>query len=159
MSRLLALSLVAGAMPALAADVALNAGVLEVAGLPGPVHVGLYPNVAVSVAVPAGPVTLIPSLGLEWAPALGRGGFVAVVTADWALHPRVGLDVMLALIHDMPGLAFARSDLFAGGGVGCSLFFGRLTVSPFVALFAGLVTPGLSLVPGVNLAWTLASPT
>lgn len=155
MSRVLAFVLAVAPASALAADVALNAGVLEVAGLPGPVHVGLYPNVAVSVAVPAGPVTLIPSLGVEWAPELGRGGFVAVVTADLALNTRVGLDVELALIQDMPGLAFAKSDLFAGGGVGCSLFFGRLTVSPFVAFFLGLVTPGLSLVPGVNVAWTL----
>ncbi len=144
---------------AVAADVALNAGVLEVAGLPGPTHLGLYPNVAVSLAVPAGPLTVIPSLGVEWAPELGRGGLVATVTADWALNSRVGLDLQLALIHDMPGLDFGRSELFGGGGVGCSLFFGRLAVSPFVALFVGLGSGGLSLVPGLNLAWTLGSTT
>jgi hypothetical protein len=66
-----------------AADLAVNAGALEVVGLPKPQHQGLYPNVGVSVAVPGKNVTWIAALSIEWSFDQGRGGLVLVGTADF----------------------------------------------------------------------------
>jgi hypothetical protein len=67
----------------------------------------------------------------------------------------VGFDLNLALIHDQPGVDFSKADLFAGGGPGLSFFFGKWVVSPYVSIFAGLTTPGPSVVFGINVARTL----
>ncbi len=143
------------AAPAFAADFALNAGALEVVAFPPPAHAGLYPNLGVSVALPGPDVTWIVALSFEWSFDQGRGGLVLVGTADFPLSERVGLDLNLALIHDQPGVKFDHADFYVGGGPGLSFFFGKWTVSPYLSIFAGLVTPGASFVPGVNLARTL----
>ncbi len=142
------------ALPAGAADLALNVGALEVVTFPPPAHAGLYPNLGVSVALPKENVTYVVALSLEWSFDQGRGGLVLVGTADFPLGAHVGFDLNLALIHDQPGLHFDKSDFFVGGGPGLSFFFGRWTLSPFVSIFAGLTTPGASVVPGVNVART-----
>jgi hypothetical protein len=154
-TRLAALVLVLlGSVPASAADLAVNAGVLEVVTLPEPAHGGFYPSVGVSLVFPLGPVTLIPSLALEWAFELGRGGLVLGFTADFPLGPRLGFDLNVTLLHDQPGLDIARSAFFLGAGPGLSIFLGAWTISPFVSAFAGLSAGGWSLAPGVNVAWT-----
>lgn len=147
--------LLLGGTPALAADVALNVGLLEVVTLPQPAHAGLYPSVGVSLALPVGPTVLIPSLAAEWSFDQGRGGLVLGATLDVPLGRLVGVDLNLFLIHDMPGLELPHSIFFLGGGPGLSLFLGRWTLSVSLGLFTALGTWGLSLAPGLNLAWTL----
>jgi hypothetical protein len=138
-----------------AADVAVNAGALEVVVLPGPVHGGLYPYLGLSAAFPLKGVTLIPSLSVEVAPENWHWGLVAILTADFALSEKLGLDVNVALIHDQPGFRWLESVFYVGGGAGVSFFLGKWTVSPFVNVFATFGASGASVVPGVNVAYTL----
>ncbi len=153
--RALTVALVlSSSLPSSAADVALNVGVLEVVTLPPPAHGGFYPSLGVSVAFPLGPVTLIPSLALEWSFDQGRGGLVLGAVVDFPLSEHLGFDVNLSLTHDQPGLHFAESALFLGAGPGVSIFLGKWTISPYVGFFASLLSPGLSIGPGVNVAWT-----
>jgi hypothetical protein len=151
---MLAATVVLWGLPSRAADFSVNAGFLEVVAIPL-AHAGFYPYLGGAVTEPVGPVAVVGSLSLEWSPDQGRGGVVAVGTLDIPLNSRIGIDVNLAFIHDQPGLRFAESEFYLGGGPGVSLFFGRLTVSPFLSCFFGLKTPGLSVVPGLNIAWTL----
>lgn len=152
-TALLALVLLA-APTAHAVDFGLNVGALEVVLLP-PAHGGFYPYVGGFVAVPVvEKVTFLASLSVEWSFDQQRGGLVLVLTCDYALSERVGLDLNVALIHDQPGLRFLESQFFLGAGPGVTFFFGKWAVSPFVSFFGGLSAPGLSVVPGVNVART-----
>jgi hypothetical protein len=141
------------ASTAQAADFAVNAGALEVVGLP-PQHLGLYLYAGGSLAFVSERGALVPGLALEVAPENGRLGLVATVVADYPVTSGLGVDAQLALIHDQQGLDFRSSVFFAGAGGGVSLFFGKFTVSPFLNLFIALdSTKALSLVPGVNVAY------
>ena len=138
----------------LAADFAVNAGAIEVVALPW-AHAGLYPYVGGSVAFPLAHVTLIAALSVEWSFDQGRGGLVAAGTADFPLGPHLGVDLNLTFIHDMPGARVADSVFYLGLGPGVSIFLGRWAISPYVGVFTGLSAPGFSLVPGVNVAFTI----
>lgn len=140
-----------------AADVSLNVGALEVVALP-PAHAGFYPYIGGAMAFPAGPFTAVTSLSLEVSFDQGRGGLVALASLDYAFTKALGVDVFVALIHDQPRLSFSESLFFLGGGPGLSIFLGRWTLSPFLGLFAGLNAPGWSLVPGLNVSWTVGAP-
>ena len=153
--RWLATLILLAGPPARAAEVALNAGAIEVLALPGPSHAGLYPYIGVSLVVPTEKVTLIPGLAFELAPESGRLGLVASLVADWALSDRLGFDLNAALIHDQPGLDFRASEFFIGAGPGVSAFFGKWTASLYVNVFRGLNVDVWSVVPGVNIARTL----
>ena len=131
---------------------AANAGALEVVGVPGGTHLGVYPYLGGSLILPGERVTLVTGLAVEWSPESDRWGLVATFTADVALSPRLGLDLNLAVIHDKAGGDLGGAAFFAGAGPGLSIFAGRWTVSPFVSLFHGLNVSGWSLVPGVNVA-------
>jgi hypothetical protein len=139
----------------IAAPIALNAGAIEVVGVPDPTHLGVYPYVGVSTLVPTEHVAIIPSLAIEWSPEFSRWGFVASVAADYSLTPRLGLDVNVTLIHDQGGGAFGDAAFFLGAGPGISVFVGRTTISPYLSAFHGLNVSGWSIVPGVNVAVTL----
>lgn len=152
--RRLALGLLLLALPARAADFALNFGALEVVLLP-PAHGGFYPYLGGAVAVPLGhQFTFIGSVSFEWSFDQQRGGFVVVTTLDYLLGEHVGVDLNVAFIHDQPGLKFAEAEFFLGAGPGVSLLFGKWTISPFLNFFGGLRTPGSSIVPGLNVAFT-----
>lgn len=141
--------------PARAADFSVNVGALEVVLVPGG-HGGFYPYLGGAVAVPLGEgFSFVGSLSLEWSFDQRRGGFVVVTTLDYALGAHVGVDLNVAFIHDQPGLRFAEADFFLGAGPGLSFFVGRVTLSPFLNFFGGLVTNGASVVPGLNVALTL----
>ena len=142
--------------PALAADVALNLSALEVVTVPPPAHGGFYPSVGVSLAFPLGPVTIIPSLALEWSFDQGRGGLVLSATADFPVSERLGIDLNVFLVHDQPGLRVSESVFYVGAGPGLSIFLGKWTISPSLGVYAGLTTPGLSFGPAINLAWTIS---
>lgn len=132
----------------------VGVGALEVILLP-PAHGGFYPYLggSVTVPLPAG-FTFVGSLSYEWSFDQGRGGFVVVLTGDYALSERVGLDLNVAFIHDMPGVRFAESQLFLGAGPGVSIFLGKWTISPFLNFFGGLNVAGASIVPGLNVGYT-----
>ena len=153
--HLAVLGLLACASEARAMDVALNAGATEVLTVPPLAHLAVYPAVGVSLVQPLEHVTLIPGLAVEYAPETGAWGFILSLVADFALNDRLGLDLDVTLLHDQPGAHFEEAALLLGGGVGCSVFLGKWTVSPFVNVFHGLNVPGWSLVPGVNVAFTL----
>ncbi len=139
-----------------AADVALNVAALEAVTVPPPAHGGVYLSTGVSLAFPLGPVALVPSLALEWSFDQGRGGLVLGATADLPLNGRVGLDLSVFLAHDQPGLRFRESVFLIGAAPGVSFYLGKWTLSPSIGVYAGLSTPGLSIVPALNLAWTVS---
>lgn len=151
----ISLPLVTGSGTAHAADPIINVGATEVVAAPDVEHVGVYPYVAGSLAFPLSVGVLIPSLGVEMSPELSRWGFVAVVTFDVPMTPRIGLDVLVSAIHDQDGGDWGGSAFLAGGGLGMSFVVDRFVVSPSISLFGGLNTPGWSVVPGLNLAYGL----
>lgn len=150
-----ALLVALAAAPARAADFAVDTGFVEVVAIPSRQHVGLYPYLGVSLVFPFRRLALVPGLSVEAAPESGRWGFVGSLVADFPVHPRLGLDVDLTVIHDQSGSDFAHADVLLGGGAGFSVFLGRWTVSPYVNVFGDLAGAGWALVPGLNLA---ASP-
>jgi hypothetical protein len=154
MQRLLALTLTLAA-PAHAVEFNLDVGALEVVLVPSGTHAGFYPYVGAGLAVPLSDrLTFLASLALEVSFELRRGGLVLVTTLDWRATSRLGVDLNVVLIHDQPGLRFVAAEFFVGAGPGVSVFFGHWALSPFVNLFTGLITPGLSVVPGVNVSYT-----
>jgi hypothetical protein len=156
MTKLLPVLLVlACAGEARAFDVTVGAGATELLALDPLQHVAVYPAVGVSLVQPFEHVTLIPSLSVEYAPETGYWGLVLALVADFPVSDRVGLDVNVTLLHDQPGAKFSEAGYYIGAGVGCSVFLGKWTVSPLVDVFRGLNVPGWSLVPGVNVAYTL----
>jgi len=131
-----------------------NIGATEVVGVPDATHLGIYPYLGASLVIP-GPgkdVTLIPGLSIEWSPDQSRWGFVANGTADFALTPRVGVDLNVTLLHDQAGTDFGDSIFLLGAGPGVSIFAGRYSLSAYVSLFKGLNISGWSLSPGINAA-------
>lgn len=140
-----------------AQTLAVNAGAIDVVGLP-PQHLGFYPYVGVSLAFSSGPLTFIPAVALEYSPDQTRWGAVLTLTFDYSVAPWMGVDLNLGLIHDMEafnfaGPAFAASTFFLGGGPGVTFLFGKWSVSPGVNLFYGLNAPGWALVPAVNVGY------
>jgi hypothetical protein len=140
--------------PAQAADFAINAGAVEVVGLPERNHIGLYPYLGVSLAFVLPKVVLIPELTVEASPDSARWGFVLTLVADFAVHKRIGIDVDVTLLHDQPGAEFGAAEFLLGGGGGFSVFLGRWTVSPYLNVFRDLSVAGWALVPGINFAFT-----
>jgi hypothetical protein len=149
-----ALAVVALGAPARAYDFAVNAGAVEVVTLPDRQHVGFYPYVGFSFVFPFRRVALIPSLTVEAAPETGHWGFVGSLVADFPVHPRLGLDVDVTLLHDQFGGDFRSSEFFLGAGVGFSLFVGNWTISPYTNIFRDLSADGWAIVPGLNFAIT-----
>lgn len=138
-----------------AVDFGVQAGALEVVLLP-PAHGGFYPYVGGFVAAPIGKgFSFVGSLSLEWSFDQGRGGIVVVTTLDYSVSEHVGIDLNGVFIQDQPGLRFAESQFFLGGGPGVSLIFGKWTISPFLSFLGGLNVAGWSIVPGINVGYTL----
>lgn len=138
----------------MAYDIGANVGVIHVRSLPDGATVGTYPYVAASLAIPMPRVTLLPSLGIEWAPDVNRWGFVGSLVADYRLNEAIGLDLSMTLIHDQDTAKFSDAILLLGGGFGISFFVKQWTFSPSVSFFHGLNVAGWSLVPGLNMAYT-----
>jgi hypothetical protein len=148
------LGMLAASTPAHAYDFAVNAGAVEVVGIPERRHLGFYPYLGLSLAFPLPKVTLIPELSVEASADSARWGFVASLVADFAVHRRLGLDVDVTVLHDQSGADFRAAEFFLGAGVGFSLFVGTWTISPYVNVFRDLSVAGWALVPGINLAAT-----
>ena len=152
--RALVVAVALAASPASAVDFGVGVGVLEIILVP-PAHGGFYVYAGGSVAVPfANQFAFIGSVSYEFSPDQLHSGFVVVATLDWAVTKRVGLDLNVAFIQDMPGVNFTKSELYLGAGPGVSIFIDKWTLSPFVNFFGGLITPGASIVPGLNVSRT-----
>lgn len=152
--RVVVLAMLAWSARARAFDFAVNAGAVEVVGLPARNQIGLYPYFGVSLAFALPKVTLIPELTVEASPDAARWGFVLTLVADFAVHKRLGLDVDVTLLHDQSGADAGSAEFLLGVGGGFSVFLGRWTVSPYVNVFRDLSVAGWALVPGLNLAFT-----
>ena len=135
-------------------DFAVNAGAVEVVGIPERHHIGFYSYLGLSLVFPLPRVTLIPELSVEASADAARWGFVASLVADFAVHRRLGLDVDVTILHDQSGADFGAAEILVGAGVGFSLFVGTWTFSPYVNVFRDLSVAGWALVPGINLATT-----
>ncbi|MDP2933613.1 MAG: hypothetical protein Q8N81_05810, partial [bacterium] len=118
-------------------------------------HYGMYPYAGPSVAIPFEHLVLIPGLAVEGSPEFNRWGFVGTFTVDFPMNRFVGIDLTTAVVHDQSGTNFAEAVYFAGGGGGISVFLGKWTVSPSVLVLRGVNIPGKSIVPGVNIGYTL----
>mgnify|MGYP001577405710 CR=1 FL=1 len=140
----------------LLAALILNAGVLEAVSIPT-AHLGVYPFAAIGVAVPIEdtPLTLVPQFGVEVSPEFSTWGFTGTLTTDIRISDRVGLDFNLAFVHDQYKSAWDKCLYFGGIGTGVSIFVDKLTISPFINIFAGLNVNGHVLTPGVNFGWEL----
>ena len=149
----LVLSLLLGSTAFAAPALAPNVGLVDVQALPGPVQLGLYGYVGASATIPAGDVTLVPELLVEWAPSAERWGFVGVLTADYALSQDVGVDGILALAHDQGGTDWGNAVFSAGPGIGFSFFVGDWIASPFAIFYRTLYGPGWSWTPGINVGY------
>jgi hypothetical protein len=138
-----------------AVDVALDVGAIEVIGTSHGNHYGVYPYVGVSLVAPAGPITLLPTVSVEWSPEFDRWGFVGALIGDYALTDRLGVDGMLVLLHDQAGTDWDEAAFYLGVGAGVSVFVGKLTISPSLGLYRALDVDAWTFVPGLNAAWTL----
>ena len=149
--------LVAGVMIGLpgvarAEDVAVAAGVAEVLTEPGHEHVGVYPYAAVGVVFPAGPWFVIPSLGVEYSPEVGRWGLFGAVTLDVPVSRRVGVDFIGTLSHDQPGAHWDEAELAVGAGLGLSIATQYAVLAPSLCVYRAVAKNEWSLVPGLNAA-------
>src|SRR5262245_20623153 len=120
-ATLVALAVLALPAPALAGDLWLNANVSEIIVVPDVAHGGVYLAAAVTVPIDLTDFLLIPGAGFEFAPEFGRGGAIAMVTAEKSLTPRLAADLILTLIHDQPGLSWDEATFAAGLGAGVSI--------------------------------------
>lgn len=131
-----------------------NVGAIEVLNLPDEAHLGLYPYVAGSVIVPVGSTSLIASLGVEWSPEFDRWGFFGSFMVDIPITSWIGIDSMVAFIHDQPGSRWGESLYLVGLGPGATIYLNKWTISPSFVTFRCLNVEVWSYVPGLNIGYT-----
>ncbi|MBL90490.1 MAG: hypothetical protein CMH56_01570 [Myxococcales bacterium] len=140
--------------PAKAQELGLNAWGMEFAPLKeaGVEHMAFYPGLSLSLTYEAGPWALSPSLGLEWAADAAYWGLMAMLYADHPINDHLGLDIILAVMHDQMGNDWTNAEVFVGAGTGISWFIhDRAVLTPNVLVYYGLRTNTWALAPGVNL--------
>jgi hypothetical protein len=104
-------------------------GVIEVRDAPDPgTHGATYVNGGGFAVIPAGPVSLIPGLSLEYSTDIGSWGAVASGVCDVPLGKLpFGADVVALLLHDQLGSDFANAALYFGAGAGGTWFVDEKT--------------------------------
>jgi hypothetical protein len=131
-------------------------GVGEYMNLPGPpVHAGVYVSLGLWASFDLGKFTLTPQLAVEVAPETRQWGFIPTLTADFPVHKRFGLDLILMGMHNQTDSDWSNAEVLLGGGPGLSIYLGRWTVQPNVLALYNFMTSGAALFPGVGLARTL----
>jgi hypothetical protein len=133
-------------------QLAVAAGIAEDISVPAAAHEGAYSYAAVAVVIPAGPVAVVPSVGVEYAPDTGHWGFIGTVVVDTPITRSVGFDVIVSGGHDQPGSRWHEAAFAAGGGIGLSITTRHAVISPSVCMFADVGTGELSITPGVSVA-------
>ncbi|MEE2756905.1 MAG: hypothetical protein VYA30_09600 [Myxococcota bacterium] len=77
---------------------------------------------------------------------------MALLYTDHPLNHCLGIDMILAAVHNQLGADWANAASFIDGGFGLSRFFNnRVGFTPNVLLYFGLRTNTWALVPGANL--------
>lgn len=142
--------------PALAADPAVNVGVIENIAVPDTEHLGVYPYVSGSLVIsPRENVLIVPGVGFEYSPEFNRWGFVGTLVFDYAFSESVGFDIVTTILHDQTAADFDDALWFLGIGPGMTFVTESVAISPSVSLYRGLTAPGWSVVPGLNVALPL----
>ena len=148
------------AKPVHAQDLGLNVWGMEFATLSdeGVDHMAVYPGMSLSLTFEAGPWALSPSLGAEWAADGEFWGMMAMLYADHPLNTHLGIDIIVAAMHDQTGDDWANAEYFIGAGGGLTWFVNqRVGLTPNILAYYGLRTNTWALGPGVNLWVSLES--
>ena len=143
--------------PAQAQDLGLNVWGMEFATVEGNNvdHMAFYPGMSLSLTYEVGGWALSPSLGAEWAADAEFWGLMAMLYADQPLNKYLGVDIILAAMHDQVGDDWTNAEYFLGAGGGLTWFANdRVALTPNVLIYYGLRTKTWALAPGVNL-WVL----
>ena len=160
MKKIACLALLLFAQPAVAADVAVNAGTLQVLSLPDSDDLGLYGYVGGSLIDPLNDdLTLIYGLSVEFAPDIegdAHWGFVGTFIGSYAIGAASTLDGIVTVIHDQVGGEFGDAVFFGGLGIGYTHLLGKFSISPSVSAYYGLGNDlGASYGPLLNIAYVL----
>jgi len=145
------------AIPANAADIALNFGALENRVLPGGEHFGSYGYFGVSSPIETDFAVLIPGLSIEGSEELGSWGLVGTLVTSFGLGENSAFDVVLTVIHDQPGFDGSKAVFLGGIGAGVSLFWGNWTISPSLNVFQGLNIDDQLFTPLINFGYLLGA--
>ena len=158
-ASILRLALVIGGLltvsaPVKAQDLGLNVWGMEFATFSDEriEHMALYPGMSFSLTYETGGWMVSPSLGAEWAADGEFWGLMAMLYVDRPLNRHLGVDIIIAAMHDQLGDDWSNAEAFLGVGGGVSWFIHkRLTLTPNVLLYYGVRSKAWALGPGVNL--------
>lgn len=139
---------------ACAADPSVSVGASENIGLSEGDHQGFYPSVMAGLGFEAGPVILVPSVGIEGCAELGRWGFLGAFVVDVPVSDHLGIDLAAQVAHDQEGGDWDEAVFAVGGGMGATVYLGPWSVSPMVSLLGVPGEPGLFLSPSVSVGYT-----
>jgi hypothetical protein len=137
-----------------AADPSISLGASENVTLTDGEHAGFYPSVMAGLGFEAGPVVIVPALGVEGCAELGRWGFLGAVVVDVPVHDYVGIDVAAQIAHDQEGDDWDGAVFAVGGGVGASFYLDPWSISPMVSLLGVPGEPGLFISPSISVGYT-----
>tara|TARA_A100001015_G_C14957681_1_gene699492 strand:- start:936 stop:1301 length:366 start_codon:yes stop_codon:yes gene_type:complete len=111
-----------------------------------------YPGMSLSLTIETNGWALSPSLGAEWTADGEFWGLMAMLYADHPLNKDLGVDIILAAMHDQVGGDWANAEYFMGAGGGLTWFANeRVALTPNILVYYGLRTKTWALAPGVNL--------
>jgi len=132
-------------------------GVSESLTLPGVTHYAVYIYAGATLAFQLGERWyLSPSLYLEIAPEVGRGGGLATLTLSRTIGTWGTADLIGSFAHDQDHLDFGSSIFSAGIGGGLSIFAGdHVLVSPSVSVFRVVDDASWSLTPALAVGYAL----
>jgi hypothetical protein len=139
-----------------ASDMILGAGVSESLVLPDATHYAVYGYAGGTLSFALDDAWyLAPSLYLEVAPEVGRGGGLATLTLSRSLGGWGTGDVIASLAHDQHHLDFGGALFSVGLGAGVSIVVDSLVVSPSMSVFRVVDDPSWTLTPALTLGYLL----
>lgn len=136
----------------------LGVCISEVVTAPDVEHAGVYACASAMLAVEAGPVWLMPSVGAEVSPDLGNGGAIASITVERAalFGARVAGDLIVTLVHDQHGLDWDSATLTYGVGAGVTVTItDTVTLSPALYGYRTFGVDGWTAAPTLTASFAL----
>ena len=140
--------------PVKAQDVGLNVWGMEFATINSDSieHMAFYPGLSASLTFETGRWLLSPSLGVEWSADGEFWGLMAMLYADRPLNQHIGVDIIVAAMHDQLSDDWTNAEFFLGAGGGLSWFIHkRVALTPNILCYYGVRTDSWALAPGLNL--------